>query len=352
MSGNYSITSFGQYWKDDNYNAGSNNSSAYGMSDSSTEASIFGGDTQAYASNPYENVFGTDVDYSSQYDSIIDSFHKQLDDIRAAQAEEEAQADDDNDGDDTTVGESDPETGTEPSDTEPSGDEPAGDKPAGDEPAGDEPAGDEPTGDETTGDEPTGDEPTGDEPAAYTDEELSLIYNTAQDILDATVRYESGLFGGTDEEAFIEALSNEKLTPELMQGVQAQLQAEGHDLFDLIRSETSGGTEDILEGYALAKLGGESKESGTKLESYGPYQDMDKSSVEYQNYIRKCVSLFKTAVNGAGTDEKVLAYVMSLPDDIRADVEAQYNEKYGKDTKFMDRGKKEVSGVLKDEYWS
>lgn len=322
MSGNYSITSFGQYWKDDNYNAGSNNSSAYGMSDSSTEASIFGGDTQAYASNPYENVFGTDVDYSSQYDSIIDSFHKQLDDIRAAQAEEEAQADDDNDGDDTTVGESDPETGTEPSDTEPSGDEPAGDEPAGDE------------------------------PAAYTDEELSLIYNTAQDILDATVRYESGLFGGTDEEAFIEALSNEKLTPELMQGVQAQLQAEGHDLFDLIRSETSGGTEDILEGYALAKLGGESKESGTKLESYGPYQDMDKSSVEYQNYIRKCVSLFKTAVNGAGTDEKVLAYVMSLPDDIRADVEAQYNEKYGKDTKFMDRGKKEVSGVLKDEYWS
>lgn len=332
MSGNYSVTSFGQYWKDDNYNAGSNNSSAYGMSDSSTEASIFGGDTQAYASNPYENVFGTDVDYSSQYDSIIDSFHKQLDDIRAAQAEEEAQADDDNDGDDTTVGESDPETGTEPSDTEPSGDEPAGDEPAGDEPAGDEPA--------------------GDEPAAYTDEELSLIYNTAQDILDATVRYESGLFGGTDEEAFIEALSNEKLTPELMQGVQAQLQAEGHDLFDLIRSETSGGTEDILEGYALAKLGGESKESGTKLESYGPYQDMDKSSVEYQNYIRKCVSLFKTAVNGAGTDEKVLAYVMSLPDDIRADVEAQYNEKYGKDTKFMDRGKKEVSGVLKDEYWS
>ena len=160
------------------------------------------------------------------------------------------------------------------------------------------------------------------------------------------------MFGGTDEEAFIEALSNEKLTPELMQGVQAQLQAEGHDLFDLIRSETSGGTEDILEGYALAKLGGESKESGTKLESYGPYQDMDKSSVEYQNYIRKCVSLFKTAVNGAGTDEKVLAYVMSLPDDIRADVEAQYNEKYGKDTKFMDRGKKEVSGVLKDEYWS
>ena len=312
MSGNYSITSFGQYWKDDNYNAGSNNSSAYGMSDSSTEASIFGGDTQAYASNPYENVFGTDVDYSSQYDSIIDSFHKQLDDIRAAQAEEEAQADDDNDGDDTSVDGSDPETGTEP----------------------------------------TGDEPTGDEPAAYTDEELSLIYNTAQDILDATVRYESGLFGGTDEEAFIEALSNEKLTPELMQGVQAQLQAEGHDLFDLIRSETSGGTEDILEGYALAKLGGESKESGTKLESYGPYQDMDKSSVEYQNYIRKCVSLFKTAVNGAGTDEKVLAYVMSLPDDIRADVEAQYNEKYGKDTKFMDRGKKEVSGVLKDEYWS
>ena len=160
------------------------------------------------------------------------------------------------------------------------------------------------------------------------------------------------MFGGTDEEAFIEALSNEKLTPELMQGVQAQLKAEGHDLFDLIRSETSGGTEDILEGYALAKLGGESKESGTKLESYGPYQDMDKSSVEYQNYIRKCVSLFKTAVNGAGTDEKVLAYVMSLPDDIRADVEAQYNEKYGKDTKFMDRGKKEVSGVLKDEYWS
>ncbi|HIQ89685.1 TPA: hypothetical protein IAA68_07665 [Candidatus Galligastranaerophilus faecipullorum] len=327
MSGNYSVTSFGQYWKDDNYNAGSNNSSAYGMSDSSTDASIFGGDTSAYASNPYENVFGTDVDYSSQYDSIIDSFHKQLDDIRAAQAEEEAQAGDDNDGDDTSVDGSDPETGTEPSDTEPSGDEPAGDEPAGDEPAGDE-------------------------PAAYTDEELSLIYNTAQDILDATVRYESGLFGGTDEEAFIEALSNEKLTPELMQGVQAQLKAEGHDLFDLIRSETSGGTEDVLEGYALAKLGGESKESGTKLESYGPYQDMDKSSVEYKNYIRKCVSLFKTAVNGAGTDEKVLAYVMSLPDDIRADVEAQYNEKYGKDTKFMDRGKKEVSGVLKDEYWS
>ena len=155
MSGNYSITSFGQYWKDDNYNAGSNNSSAYGMSDSSTEASIFGGDTQAYASNPYENVFGTDVDYSSQYDSIIDSFHKQLDDIRAAQAEEEAQAGDDNDGDDTSVDGSDPETGTEPSDTEPTGDEPAGDEPAGDEPAGDEPA---------------GDEPAGDEPAAYTDE--------------------------------------------------------------------------------------------------------------------------------------------------------------------------------------
>ena len=104
-------------------------------------------------------------------------------------------------------------------------------------------------------------------------------------------------------------------------------------------------------GKPLAKLGGKSKESQTELESYERYQDMDKSSAEYQNYIRKCVSLFKSSVDGWGTDEKVLAYIMSLPQDIRADVEAQYNEKYGENKSFLERGKEEVSGELKKEYW-
>ena len=133
--------------------------------------------------------------------------------------------------------------------------------------------------------------------------------------------------------------------------MQEELKNQGYDLYELIRSETSGKTEDILEGYALAKLGGESKESKTKLESYGKYQDMDKNDVEYQKYIRTCVSLFKQSVDGWGTDEKVLAYIMSLPEDIRNDVEAQYNEKYGSSKKFMDRGKEEVSGELKEHYW-
>ncbi len=186
----------------------------------------------------------------------------------------------------------------------------------------------------------------------YTDEEQILIHNTVEDILDATVRYKSGIFGGTDEEAFIAALSNENLTPELMRGVQQELKAQNHDIFDLIRSETSGGVEDVLEGYALAKLGGKSKESNTQLESYEKYQDMDKTDVEYQKYIRTCVSLFKQSVDGAGTDEKVLAYIMSLPDDIRSDVEDMYNEKYGKNKKFDARGKEEVSGKLKEEYWN
>ena len=137
-----------------------------------------------------------------------------------------------------------------------------------------------------------------------------------------------------------------------MRGVQEELKAQNYDIFDLIRSETSGGVEDVLEGYALAKLGGKSKESNTQLESYEKYQDMDKTDVEYQKYIRTCVSLFKQSVDGAGTDEKVLAYIMSLPDDIRSDVEDMYNEKYGKNKKFDARGKEEVSGKLKEEYWN
>lgn len=185
-----------------------------------------------------------------------------------------------------------------------------------------------------------------------TDEEKILVNDAVESILDATTRYMSGPFKlGTDEDMLIEILGNEALTPELMQVVQAELKNKGHDIFELIRSETSGGTEDILEGMLLAKLGGKTKESKTSVESYEQYYNLDKSSAEYQNYIRSCVSLFKQAVDGWGTDEKLLAYIMSLPDDMLNDVANMYNEKYGTEVNFMERGKKEVSGVLREQFW-
>ena len=156
---------------------------------------------------------------------------------------------------------------------------------------------------------------------------------------------------GTDEKSLVDVLSDENLTPKLMKAVQEELTNQGYDIFDIIRSETSGSTEDVLEGYALAKLGGKSKETKTKLESYEKYENMDKDSVEYQKYIRNCMSLFRQAVNGPGTDEKVLTYIMSLPEDIRSDVEDKYNEKYSDERDFMQKGKDETGGLIHTEFY-
>ena len=157
---------------------------------------------------------------------------------------------------------------------------------------------------------------------------------------------------GTDEKSLVDVLSDENLSPKLMKAVQEELTNQGYDIFDIIRSETSGSTEDVLEGYALAKLGGKSKETKTKLESYEKYENMNKDSVEYQKYIRNCMSLFRQAVNGPGTDEKVLTYIMSLPEDIRSDVEAKYNEKYSDERDFMQRGKDETGGLIHTEFYN
>ena len=301
MSSNYSIMSFDPYTN--NTQIQSKLDQAQDLAAAQSDASIFG------------DSFGSSVDYSAAYENILDQYYTTLDEIAAAEAAAAAEE---------AAGED--------------GAAPAGE--AGDDGAA--PAGDDEGAPAEEGETET----------TYTEEEQIIIYNAVEDILDATVRVKTGPFSlGTNEKALIEIMSDESLTPELMRGVQAELKSQNYDIFELIRSETSWGTEDILEGYALAKLGGKSKESQTELESYERYQDMDKSSAEYQNYIRKCVSLFKSSVDGWGTDEKVLAYIMSLPQDIRADVEAQYNEKYGENKSFLERGKEEVSGELKKEYW-
>ena len=181
----------------------------------------------------------------------------------------------------------------------------------------------------------------------YTEEEQIAIYNAVEDILDASVR-----MPGTDEKSLVDVLSDENLSPKLMKAVQEELTNQGYDIFDIIRSETSGSTEDVLEGYALAKLGGKTKETKTELESYEKYENMNKDSVEYQKYIRNCMSLFRQAVNGPGTDEKVLTYIMSLPEDIRSDVEAKYNEKYSDERDFMQRGKDETGGLIHTEFYN
>ena len=199
-----------------------------------------------------------------------------------------------------------------------------------------------------TGEEDNVDE-TGEEAESeveYTEEEQIAIYNAVEDILDASVR----MFG-TDEKSLVDVISDENLTPKLMKAVQEELTNQGYDIFNIIRSETSGSNEDVLEGYALAKLGGKSKETKTKLESYEKYENMDKDSVEYQKYIRNCMSLFRQAVNGPGTDEKVLTYIMSLPEDIRSDVEDKYNEKYSDERDFMQRGKDETGGLIHTEFY-
>ena len=346
MSYDYGITSFTPYLNEALYSAPTSSSTQ-------DDSSIFG----AYENN----VGGFAVNYSSAYDSIINDFNANIEAIRAAQAaEENAELQNgqnvgqnneylSGNGDSVLAGtEGTNLTGTE-------GTEAAEGTEGAESAEGTEGA---EAAEGTEGTESTegteGTEPTGDaNNAMYTDEERILVNETVQDILDATVRVKTGPFSlGTDEEALINILSNDSISPKVMRGVQAVLQEQGYDLFELIRSETSWGTEDILEGYALAKLGGTSKESGTQLESYERYQNMDKSSADYQIYIRNCVSLFKQSVDGWGTDEKVLAYVMSLPDDIRADVEALYNEKYGSTKSFMDRGKDEVSGILYDHYWN
>lgn len=349
MSGNYSIMSFDPYMN--NTQIQSKLEQARSAAAPQSDESIFSGS------------FSSAVDYSSAYDNILDQYYTTLDEIAAAEAAAAAEAEGEdsaapaegedsaapagNEGTDPAVND-----GTEPADegVEPGAGEDEGVEPGTGEDEGVEPDAGAGEGAGAGGEvEPAAGEDT---TATFTDEELILINDTVEDILDATVRVKTGPFNaGTDEKALIEIMSDETLTPELMRAVQAELEVRGHDIFELIRSETSGETEDVLEGYALAKLGGKSKESETELESYEKYQDMDKSSVEYQNYIRRCVSLFETSVNGWGTNEKVLAYIMSLPQDIRADVEARYNQEHEGETNFYNRGKNEVSGVLKTQYW-
>lgn len=339
MSGNYSIMSFDPYMN--NTQIQSKLEQARSAAAAQSDESIFSGS------------FSSAVDYSSAYDNILDQYYTTLDEIAAAEAAAAAEAE----GEDSAAP-AEGEDSAAPAGNE--GTDPAvngGTEPAdeGVEPGTGEDEGVEPDAGAGEGAGAGGEvEPAAgeDTTATFTDEELILINDTVEDILDATVRVKTGPFNaGTDEKALIEIMSDETLTPELMRAVQAELEVRGHDIFELIRSETSGETEDVLEGYALAKLGGKSKESETELESYEKYQDMDKSSVEYQNYIRRCVSLFETSVNGWGTNEKVLAYIMSLPQDIRADVEAQYNQEHEGETNFYNRGKNEVSGVLKTQYW-
>ena len=186
-----------------------------------------------------------------------------------------------------------------------------------------------------------------------TDEEKILVNDAVESILDATVRYMTGPFKlGTDEDMLFNIIGDENLTPELMQVVQTELEAKGYNLFDLIKSETSFETEDILVGGMLAKLGGKTTDGKVELESYGKYENLEKTDPEYQKYIRQCVSLFKQATGGWGFNEELFCYVMSLPEDMRADVESMYNEKYGSDKTFEELGREKSTSVIKAYYYN
>ena len=304
MSVNSGYNYFDPYWNENLYQSNfSNDNSASTTPSNNFAFNLF---------DSYENTLSNlNVDYSTGYDAVIDSYHQSLDEFEQSQSDTDTDVDIDTDTDVDIDTDTDVDIDTD-----------------------------------TDVDIDT------DTDTDFTDDEKILVNETVLDLLDATVNFKTGPFTiGTDEDMFIKILSSDEITPKVLQAVQDELEAKGYDIFELIRSETSGFTEDILEGYALAKLGGKSKESGTELESYAKYQDMDKDSVDYQNYITNCAHLFKNAVDGWGTDEKVLAYVMSLPASIRDDVEAKYNEKYGSNTNFIERGKKEVSGKLKEHYY-
>lgn len=186
-----------------------------------------------------------------------------------------------------------------------------------------------------------------------TDEEKILVNDAVESILDATVRYMTGPFKlGTDEDMLFNIIGDENLTPELMQVVQTELEAKGYNLFDLIKSETSFETEDILVGGMLAKLGGKTTDGKVELESYGKYENLEKTDPEYQKYIRQCVSLFKQATGGWGFNEELFCYVMSLPEDMRQDVENMYNEKYGQEKDFETVGKQKSTSVIKAYFFN
>lgn len=186
-----------------------------------------------------------------------------------------------------------------------------------------------------------------------TDEEKILVNDAVESILDATVRYMTGPFKlGTDEDMLFNIIGDENLTPELMQVVQTELEAKGYNLFDLIKSETSFETEDILVGGMLAKLGGKTTDGKVELESYGKYENLEKTDPEYQKYIRQCVSLFKQATGGWGFNKELFCYIMSLPEDMRADVESMYNEKYGSDKTFEELGREKSTSVIKAYYYN
>lgn len=186
-----------------------------------------------------------------------------------------------------------------------------------------------------------------------TDEEKILVNDAVESILDATVRYMTGPFKlGTDEDMLFNIIGDENLTPELMQVVQTELEAKGYNLFDLIKSETSFETEDILVGGMLAKLGGKTTDGKVELESYGKYENLEKTDPEYQKYIRQCVSLFKQATGGWGFNKELFCYIMSLPEDMRNDVENMYNEKYGSDKTFEELGREKSTSVIKAYYYN
>ena len=350
MSSNYGLTSFNTYIDKVNESTGSNGqNSSIALSQDNSNVIIFGNhsnslsnlntdyssacdnvfnDNSSTASNNssvpnymsninafagYENTSSLfdDIDYSAPYNKVLDNFFASISET-------------DETGEEDNVDETEDDGNIDETDEEDNVDE---------------------TEDDGNIDETDEEEP---EPEVeYTEEEQIAIYNAVEDILDASVR-----MSGTDEKSLVDVLSDENLSPKLMKAVQEELTNQDYDIFDIIRSETSGSTEDVLEGYALAKLGGKTKETKTELESYEKYENMNKDSVEYQKYIRNCMSLFRQAVNGPATDEKVLTYIMSLPEDIRSDVEAKYNEKYSDERDFMQRGKDETGGLIHTEFYN
>ena len=366
MSSNYGFTSFNTYIDKVNESTGSNGqNSLIALSQDDSNVSIFGNYSNSLSnlntdySTAYDSVFDNNsstannnssvqnymsninafagyenasslfdgIDYSAPYNKVLDNFFASI-----SEADETGEEDNvDETEDDGNVDETGEEDNVDETEDDGNVDE----------------TGEEDNVDETEDDgnvDETGEEAESE--VEYTEEEQIAIYNAVEDILDASVR-----MSGTDEKSLVDVLSDENLSPKLMKAVQEELTNQGYDIFDIIRSETSGSTEDVLEGYALAKLGGKSKETKTKLESYEKYENMDKDSVEYQKYIRNCMSLFRQAVNGPGTDEKVLTYIMSLPEDIRSDVEDKYNEKYSDERDFMQRGKDETGGLIHTEFY-
>ena len=369
MSSNYGFTSFDTYLNKVNELSGSQNqNTSISLPQNTSDDSIFGN---------YENAaLGLNTDYSTAYDSVFDQYMNNADNsnsslvnnmsnINAFSGYENASSmfdgvdystpytkildnffasisETDETGEEDNVDETKDDGNIDETDEEDNVDETEDD---GNIDETDEEDNVDETKDDGNTDETDEEEPESE--VEYTEEEQIAIYNAVEDILDASVR-----MSGTDAKSLVDVLSDENLSPKLMKAVQEELTNQGYDIFDIIRSETSGSTEDVLEGYALAKLGGKTKETKTELESYEKYENMNKDSVEYQKYIRNCMSLFRQAVNGPGTDEKVLTYIMSLPEDIRSDVEAKYNEKYSDERDFMQRGKDETGGLIHTEFYN